>query len=252
MERYATRRFVLAVGVVGLVTGMLLGAALVAGAPAEAGAGDAVILGVKNTSAEMTKVKATGRRTLKIINTTGKGIPLILWSAEDRPPMKVNSTARVRRLNADRLDGWHAAALGARVATAGPIEVGPVCGGFDCSAELLSTTIEVPRSGMLIVGAGADFARYTGGDDALACKVLVAEDQPMGGEMGIHLNSEQNDSNQEENCIITAWHPVTAGTHTVSFMVSGVRDSQTRIGRGGALWVLWAPIDGSTGQPFDH
>jgi hypothetical protein len=252
MERYATRRFVLSVGAVGLLIGMLLGAALVAGAPADAGTGDAVILGKANSAEDPTKIKGSGRSTLRIINEAG-GIPLVLVSEDGQPPLKVDSSARVARLNADKVDGWHAHALAPRVSAAGPVRAGRLCDGSNCSAELLEVTVEAPRDGILIIGAAIDLARYSDGEDAVICRVQVDEFfTAVGGRMGVLVGADGAAGNYEEDCSINAWEQVEAGTHTVTLQVIGVRDKKTIVGSGGALWALWAPIDASTGQTFDR
>jgi hypothetical protein len=65
-----------------------------------AGTGDSLILGKLNKSSKTTHVKSTG-----------KGPALSLHAKGKRPALAVDSKAKIVRLNADRVDGRHAAAL---------------------------------------------------------------------------------------------------------------------------------------------
>ncbi len=69
-----------------------------------AATGDSLILGQRNS---------TGSTTL--LTTRGPGPALVLESAGQRnPSLAVSSSAKVRRLNADRVDGWHGKRLASR------------------------------------------------------------------------------------------------------------------------------------------
>ncbi|WP_370249087.1 hypothetical protein [Nocardioides sp.] len=84
------------------------------GALAVVGAAVALVAGVDAVSYAATgKPLLLGRANKAPATTTltAPGTPLSLKGAAARPPLKVNSSTKVRRLNADLLDGLDAAAL---------------------------------------------------------------------------------------------------------------------------------------------
>jgi len=95
------------------LAGGVVAALLVTAVPAASAAvSDALRLGTVNFSRGRTTT-LVGRgdsAVLKIVNRGG-GTALNLRVADDVPPLRVNSTSRVRRLNADLLDGEHATAF---------------------------------------------------------------------------------------------------------------------------------------------
>lgn len=69
----------------------------------------ALQLGQSNTANARTTLKGdVGSANLRIVNTDPDGSPLSLVSQPGEPPLKVNRKAKVKNLNADRVDGHHA------------------------------------------------------------------------------------------------------------------------------------------------
>ncbi|MCP3973546.1 MAG: hypothetical protein GY720_03540 [bacterium] len=94
------------------VVGLLVGAMLVTAGPAVASAVAAMMLG--QTNAVDSSTRLTGDVTssnLRIINTSEDGIALRLDVEPGNAPFKVNSSVKVAKLNADRLDGKSAGAF---------------------------------------------------------------------------------------------------------------------------------------------
>jgi hypothetical protein len=82
---------------------VLVSALLLVGAAnlgAYAATGGPLLLGKSNTASKTTKLK-----------TTGDGVTLSLQSDRGSPSLAVSSPAKVKRLNADRLDGFSSASL---------------------------------------------------------------------------------------------------------------------------------------------
>jgi hypothetical protein len=99
----------------GLTRGILIGAVVAAvvmlSFPVVAEVGGNLILGKANTADAVTSLSGSATASLRITNTRTDAPALDLRVTAGAPPLKVNSTARVANLNADRLDGKHASAF---------------------------------------------------------------------------------------------------------------------------------------------
>ncbi|MCB2224041.1 MAG: VCBS repeat-containing protein [Actinobacteria bacterium] len=107
MSRIASRRQVAVVGLIGVVVGILVTAAVIAPPIARAGDGDTFLLGRKNVALHLTKLVAKNGFLVK----STRGIPLTIEAPDGQPPLAVNSSALVSGLNADLLDGEDATAF---------------------------------------------------------------------------------------------------------------------------------------------
>jgi len=105
MRRSASRSFKVIVGVATL-------AVLFMAAPSVAEVADALLLNRKNESIERTTVAGpVDRGVLRLRNTADEGVALVLRVEPGNPPLRVTSDTKVKRLNADLLDGRSAGAF---------------------------------------------------------------------------------------------------------------------------------------------
>ncbi|CAN5770128.1 hypothetical protein BH20ACT11_BH20ACT11_15360 [soil metagenome] len=95
-----SRGLALAVGAV-VISAVVLGAATTALAAAP---GDPFRLGKVNAVNSFTKLVGKASSPRLVIDNNGNGVALRLLVEPGKPPMQVNSTRKVARLNADRLD----------------------------------------------------------------------------------------------------------------------------------------------------
>jgi hypothetical protein len=99
-----------------VICAVVLGAATVALAAAP---GDPFRLGKGNVINAVTKLVGKANSPRLVIDNNGNGVALSLQVKPGKPPMQVNSTRKVARLNADRLDNKNASdfyAAGSKVA----------------------------------------------------------------------------------------------------------------------------------------
>jgi len=96
------------VAVVAALIGSLIGLAVPAIA---ARVGDPMELGVSNTVSRQTALIRNRAGVALAVTAKGGGSPLKLVSKDGSPPMKINSSAKVIRLNADKLDGLDSTAF---------------------------------------------------------------------------------------------------------------------------------------------
>ncbi len=90
--------------------GGLIAALLVTAAPAIADVGDALLAGKFNTVDKKTTISgsAAGDSMFKVANQAGDGTGITVQVEPGNPPFVVDSAKRVKKLNADKLDGHHA------------------------------------------------------------------------------------------------------------------------------------------------
>jgi hypothetical protein len=91
-----------------VLAGILAGALLMTAPAVSAAVGDLLGLGEVNRADRTTVLRGVAPASLKVVNTDPAGTTLDLRVRAGNPPLKVNSNARVPRLNADLLDGKHA------------------------------------------------------------------------------------------------------------------------------------------------
>lgn len=96
-----SRGLALATGAV-VISAVVLGAATAALAAAP---GDPFRLGKVNAINKVTKLVGKAKSPRLVIDNNGSGVALRLLVESGKPPMQVNSSKKVARLNADRLDG---------------------------------------------------------------------------------------------------------------------------------------------------
>jgi len=172
--------------------GGLIAALLVTAAPAIADVGDALLAGKFNTVDQKTTVSgdAAGDSMFKIANGAGDGSGLTVQVEPGNAPIVVNSARRVRKLNADKLDGFHAdrfvmdgevaAAAHGQIREDGSIRnasanvtgvtkpgTGQYC--VELSEQFAQVRLESTVVGLAGGSTSALFARLTNGQDAFVC-----------------------------------------------------------------------------------
>jgi hypothetical protein len=91
----------------GLVAGLLM-----AGVPVVASVGDAILAWQNNSANQTTNLKGSAEfQNFKITNTRATGVAARFVVEPGNPPFHVPSGVTVPKLNADRIDGVHAAGL---------------------------------------------------------------------------------------------------------------------------------------------
>ena len=221
--------------IVSMVAGMLGAALFAAGPAAVAAIGDAVRIGQINSGNARTTVRGnTDGALVKVVNTGSGDTALQLVS--DGPNLKVSNSKRIKRLNADRIDGFHANQL----IRAAHTESDDLPDGDGSSNTLLSVDIVAPAPGVLLISAGADLFDGSGG---IGCWIDLDAVTTLSGS---GRGSFQGTNNTEEDCATSVGVGVAAGNHTVEYR--SIAPSGTSIGPG-SLTVLWVPFDGNGAVP---
>jgi len=198
------------------LAGGLIGAMLMAALPAVAATDGNFILGRRNGAGSPTKlISANGITTMRITNAGGVA-PLDLVAKPGVPPMKVNTSAWVKNLNADLLDGRQANQL-VRLAHAHSANVDEALFGGGASADILTTTIETPTAGFLHVTASVTVSGTT--YDDFFCEIEVgATTTPGSTKFGVvDAPGGTHTSGYFDICATNGVTMVPAGTHTVKF-----------------------------------
>jgi len=198
------------------------------------------------------------------VTARGGGTPLKLVTKDGSPPLKINSSAKVIRLNADKLDGLDSASfLGA---TAQATDSDSVDGrdantliriAFHASDELpdgddgaafnggvgqaLTVSIAAPTAGWLVITGNID-ARNFAGTDAFTCELWVDGSAVTGTEMASQLDGS-GATNRDEDCTTHGVQEVAAGPHAVTFRLASV--DTTHDFHDGSMSALFVPFDGT-------
>ncbi|NQV05008.1 hypothetical protein HQ535_00525 [bacterium] len=98
-------------GLTGMLAGLLVGLLVAGVLPAGAATGAPLVLGEANGASKGTVMRTGGVRSLKIVNNRSTGTPLELVAQNGMPPLQVNSSGKVARLNVDMLDGLDSSEL---------------------------------------------------------------------------------------------------------------------------------------------
>ena len=229
------------------LAGVVAGALFVTAGPAVAGSvGDPFRLGEPNTVNAQSKLRGSVGSSNLLITNTGAGVPLDLRTkGNGEPPLIVDSKKRVVRLNADRLDTRHAH------------ELIRVAGDFSTSLpdppivdqDLLTTTIEAPKAGILVMNGSLDSRAFGDANDPFNCEFNVDGSYVQGSFRSVKpAQSGTDDLADEEDCATTGWLVVDAGEYEVSFTVSGASDPQVSF-QEGSMWVMWIGFDGEGKKP---
>ena len=270
---------------IGLVVGMLLVVAFpaMAGPVGEVAAEpwDPLLLGKLNTIDSISVLRgAPESHLLRLKHMGTQGTALQLAVTPGNAPLWVNSSTQVARLNADLLDGQHAAEFAGaghnhdadylgigdqaadsdtvdgnkgielvRVAHAetNNVDDATVFGGGD-SGILLSTSITAPVAGLLfIVGSAESYVLISGADgDQYTCELSVGIAEVTGSRRFMRPAKQDPPytNANDQNCATNGVKEVTAGAHTVALVVGARGTSEPKAYFDGAsLQVLFVPFD---------
>jgi hypothetical protein len=219
--------------VVSMVAGMLGAMLVVSGPAAVAAIGDAIRIGQVNAGNARTTVRGdTDGALVKMVNTGGGDTALQLVS--EGPNLNVSNKKRIKRLNADRVDGFHANQL-IRAAHAQSADLA------DADGAALTVEIVAPANGILIMGAAVD---AQGDFDAYNCFLAVDGNPIVGSVMHstLHFAGTVHTVNSDENCSTTGGAVVDKGTHEVALMIG---DLDLGALLNGSLWAMFVPFDGT-------
>jgi hypothetical protein len=240
------------IGIRFALAGALAGGLITMAVPSIAGPGDPLVMGSRNFSFLPTEVvgKVPGQPNLILRNTAEEGTALQLKVAKGNPPLEVSSNVIVKRLNADRVDGWHANHLSraAFAATDNVDESGFVVDDEgNGTGDLLTVSISAPRSGILLITASAE-SHLTGVTTSLyVCDLTVDGADVPGTKRYVQLTDNGGEENDEPNCATNGGFVVGEGTHTVALRVVGRQDPV--LFEGATLQVQYAAFDGDGSRP---
>ena len=233
---WAGRATVFTVGLA-VVLAVMLGVATTAIAAAP---GDPFRLGKANPINKLTKLVGKGEAPRLVVQNRGNGVGLRLLVKPGKPPMTVNSGAKVNRLNADQIDGRHAEQL-TRVAFAK--ERTDALVGED--GTVLSTSITAPTDGFLVIDASSNVSNPFQ-SDILSCLIRVDGAPDVPSVRSLELNGDDG-LNRHEDCSTDTVVFVGAGDHTVELhglsVGSGSRFSAS------TLSALFVPFDAEGDSP---
>jgi hypothetical protein len=224
------------------IIGGILGALLFATVPAvTAAVGDAISLGEVTTGNAVTTVRGSSEATLRLVNQQAGRPALDLRVTGGSPPFQVDSSRKVARLNADKVDGRSANQF-ARVASAyisnPPDQDGPAA----------TTTIIAPTDGFLVMAGSVGVAGLA--LDSLRCSFAVqgGSGTRFYGHQDVLVDHAGGDhtNNSRDICSISAASEVPAGTYEVSLEIA-FRNS-ANLDRAN-IWVLFVPFDGTGAVP---
>ena len=241
-----------------LVIAAVVGGLVVAAFPAMAVIGGFVTLGGTNSAqgARTRIVSSANTSTLQVINQQD-GTALDLRVEPGEPPLRVNRGRKVPKLNADRVDGMHAAdflGVNATAFNADKIDgleassLVRAVGAQDANPTVVGTTarlersLEAPVDGLILMWGWAsarvrdENARWT-----ISCAVTLD-----GGTEGIITTAGiAGPFYSNGDCTPSAIVTVSAGTHTVGVRTGGVDAPEELVKL--SFHALFVPFDG-TGQ----
>jgi len=188
-----------------------------------------------NSISAQTGVKGpTAGSVLRLVNT-GDGTALELRVQAGAPPLATNSGTRVAKLNADKLDNLHAKDIVRAASNTFP-DLG------DSDGDRLPVTVNAPRSGVILITAGAELEATGAGAD-VACFIKVDDAAAVGSMRTVALGPSTS-ANNLASCETSVAVLVTKGAHLVELSLSGV--SGLEVGEG-SLWALFVPFHGIGG-----
>jgi len=194
------------------LAGLIVGVMLVSVLPAAANNGDYLVLGEKNTARRMTQVTT---KNGFLFRTTKVGVPAATFEVLSGPPIAVNNTTKVSRLNADYLDGWNARELRT---TWGWRSNGNIANNVEWVTSR-SATVPI-GGGVILMSASVDFYNSSASVDLIECFFSV-----NGTQIGESRMTVTVQAGQEAACHSDAASEQPSGTYTVEFETSGLADS---------------------------
>jgi len=216
------------------LAGGLIAALVMVTLPVLGSVGDAIRAGLTTKAGEQTVLKGNvDSQNLKLVNT-GNGQAASFVTESGRAPFKVNRAKKVKKLNADKVDGYSATQLAPRAAFIANDDIP------DGADYALGTLIEAPAPGILLMSAGVD-AYNEDSDIFLRCLLRVDTEYVVGSEMIADIGGSTG-TNLEEDCTTSGAVVVGAGDHSVDFEIEDA-DSNT-VFVDASVWVIWVPFNG--------
>ena len=222
------------------LAGGIVAALLVSAIPAVASTIVAVMAGEINDVDVRTGLRGnvdTANLTLDNTNPDGSGLSISV--EKGNAPLEVNSPKRVKKLNADKVDGRHAHSL-IRVASAARNNVAEPSSVN--RQPVLTTSITAPTGGFLVLTGGVDALSSSTGS-TYTCSVPVDGVTVIGSRRNARFGPAASD-NREEDCSTQGVVSIGAGTYDVTLDIKGWLDGTIS---GGSVWAIYVPYDG-TGQ----
>lgn len=226
---------------VSALAGGLLAAVLMLSAPAVAGVGDAILGGkVNDTGNKTTRIEAAvaDGPGVKITNEAGgPRAALRVDVPPGTPPFATNSEGRVKKFNADQVDGLHGDDLvkASELLVASDHEDLP-----DNDNRSLDADLNVPTAGTLLVNSSFDLTVSQVTVDSVNCSVRHGANAVTATEVADSLMKVSAiGANPEAVCTNVATIPVQAGPQHVDINILGVGGT-TLLGDG-QLQVLFVP-----------
>jgi hypothetical protein len=219
-----------------------------------------MVLGRPNLSAQATKMRSRGASTLRVTNRRPDGVGIEINTEPGIPPLRVNRTALNVNLNADRLDGHHAAdflGVGDQAADSALLSGYEadhlIRAGYDATTnaanangEAATVRIGVPQPGLLVMSGTID--AYGDTYDLYRCRLTVDGTVVDGTQMASVIEDAGGDHtrNTEENCSTTGVQPVAVGWYDVALDITA-RDTVDF--DDASLWVLYVPFNQGGNPP---
>jgi len=225
--------------IVSMVAGML-GALLVSAGPAAIAAiGDTIKIGQVNTGDARTEIEGSKDNALVKIENSGATNDNALALVSDGPNLRISNGKKVKKLNADRVDGFSANQL-IRAAHAESNNID------DVNGVALTVTIDAPTGGIIITGANVG-AAFVSTADTYTCQVDV-DLLPIDGSImasEVDWAGSGHTLNTDENCSTGGGIEVAAGSYTIDLTIGGLSDATLFSAN---LWAIFVPFDGDGGM----
>ena len=224
--------------------GLIVGVMLLAVPPAVSAVAG-LVLGEQNTTSGRTGLTAAaGTSTLRLENTHPSGSALALSVVQGNPPLKVGSTTKVQKLNADKVDGLSAHQL-LRIAHDETSDVG-----FNVEGTMLTVSIRAPHDGYLFISGGVNGGQVSGDGSYMWCNFeldgqkITASERLISNKLIVAYGDTESFFAFCESSVTVA---VSAGTHTVNLhweatVANPDPDEAT-------LTALYVPFDGLGKRP---
>jgi len=227
------------------VTGGLLVGFLLLAMPAAVSAVAGLVLGEENTTSGRTGLTAaSSSATLRLVNTRSSGSALSLAVEKGNPPLKVNSTSKVQKLNADKIDGLSAHQM-LRIAHDSTTDAG-----LNVEGTMLSVSVKAPFDGFLLITGGVN-GEGAAGDGSYAWCNFELDGQTIPESERLISNKLVVADGELESfysyCESSVTVPVSAGTHTVNLHWEATATSPDP--GEATLNALYVPFDGLGKRP---
>jgi hypothetical protein len=213
--------------------------------PAAVSAVAGLVLGEENTTGGRTGLTAaSGSATLRLANTHSGGSALSLAVEAGNPPLKVNSTSKVQKLNADKVDGLSAHQL-LRIAHDSTTDVGS-----NVEGTMLTVSVKAPFDGYLLITGGVNSDGALGDGAYVWCNfeldgLKIPESERLISNKIITANGDIETFYSYCESSVTV--PITAGTHTVNLHWEATSASPNP--EEATLSALYVPFDGLGKRP---